>query len=527
MKIYFLNGLRKGEEFELTGDEVSIGRELNNDIVVETEGVSRYHAKLFKQPDESWLLEDLDSLNGCKVNDKLIKAEKLLQNGDTITLGDQCFRIDEDLKQAGTEAKTGEIPIIQPMKEQKPDIAESPVIEPVSAKNSTPTVKKIVFQPMPKKAPEPDMKDSDPKPVIETVKPNKATAEKSKSGQGSEADNTPEMTAKELSVSADNIFGEKGKKIKPDNKNSEPAAKKHLFNVMFYLVLLLGVVAFVIWFLNSNGEIKKDHAVAVSKNVKIPLVLYYVKTKITKGNVFRFSVLVENNSAKFTIDDLKSDRHRNETIKEIKPELLKALKKAVEGTGFMDLHPVSKGSAVNNLDETREMTIALDNKINSITIQNNSAPTSFEDIEDAINEFADAYDLMTFAMTPEELMRRGKESFVKAEEYYANRKAQTANLLAAERRYKITIDYLNQFTPKPKEWDVAKKRYAEVKAMRKKLWDEFKYEVERLERLDKLKDAIEVLNEMLQLAPEGSKAKKWARIRITRLSETLKMRKKR
>ena len=64
MKICFLNGLRNGEEFELSGEEFSIGRELNNDIVIETEGVSRYHVKLFKQPDGSWLLEDLESLNG-------------------------------------------------------------------------------------------------------------------------------------------------------------------------------------------------------------------------------------------------------------------------------------------------------------------------------------------------------------------------------------------------------------------------------------------------------------------------------
>jgi hypothetical protein len=264
----------------------------------------------------------------------------------------------------------------------------------------------------------------------------------------------------------------------------------------------------------------------VSKNKKIPLVLHYVKTKITKDNIFRFSLLIENNSAKFTIDDVKSDRHRNETIKDIKPEFIKALKTAIEGTGFMDLSPVSKGSAVNNLDETRKMTIALNKKYNSITIQNNSAPTSFEDIEDAIKDFTDGYDLLTFAMSPKELQKQAKESFAKAEEYYANRKAKSANLLAAERRYKITIDYLNQFSPKPKIWDQARRRYAEVKAMRKELWKELDYERERLERLAKYKDAIEVLNEMKQLTIEGSKEEKWVRKRVTRLSEALKARKK-
>jgi predicted nuclease with TOPRIM domain len=172
------------------------------------------------------------------------------------------------------------------------------------------------------------------------------------------------------------------------------------------------------------------------------------------------------------------------------------------------------------------MTIALNDKINTVTIQNNSAPTSFEDIEDAIMEFADGYDLLTFAMPPKELQKRAQESFVKAEEYYANRNARASNLLAAERRYKITIDYLNQFSPKPKIWDVARKRHAEVKAMRHKRWNELQYEVERLERLAKIKEAIDTLNEMQELAPEGSKAHKWARLKITRLSEALKARKK-
>ena len=113
---------------------------------------------------------------------------------------------------------------------------------------------------------------------------------------------------------------------------------------MFYLVLLLAVVVFVFWFLNSNGEIKKTQAVSVSKNEKIPLLLHYVKTKVTKDNVFRFSLLIENNTAKFTIDDLKSDRHHNELIKEVKPEYIKTLKKAIKNTGFMELAPVSKGS---------------------------------------------------------------------------------------------------------------------------------------------------------------------------------------
>lgn len=496
MKICFLNGVRNGELVELSGEEISLGREVDNDIIIETEGVSRYHAKLFKKSDGTWILEDLDSTNGCKVNKNLIDGEQLLKAGDIINIGDQDFRMDEG--KSKSEAKSTASPVIQTVKE--------PVRQ---------TVKKIVFQPISKKT------EKAPKVLIETVK-SKTVAEKTKA----EPQKSPTVTAKELSENVDNIFGEQKNNSKTDKKSKEPVARKHIFNAMFYLMLLLGVVVFVFLFLNSNKEIETANIVHGSRAQKIPLVLSYVKTEITKNNIFRFSLLIENNTATFIIDDAKADRHHNQIIKEIKPEFIKALKSAIEDSRFMKLPPVSRGSAVNSLDKTRTMTIALDKKINSITVQNNSAPTSFEDIEMAIMDFTDSYDLLTFAMPPKELQKRAIESFAKAEQYYDNRKANSGNLLEAERRYKLTIDYLNQFSSKPKFYDIAKKRYDEVKSMRKKRWKELHYEVDRLERLGKLQEGIEALNEMLLLAYEDDKVKKWVRKKITKFSRTLNARNK-
>ena len=499
MKICFLNGKRKGELVELSGEGISLGREVDNDIIVEAEGVSRYHAKFFKQSD-IWFIEDLESTNGCKVNKKIVDGDQILKEGDIINIGDQDFRVGEEKSKTKSKVKSVETPAIPTAKEA-----------------SKQTVKKIVFQPMTKKtekSPDAAKKTSELKPILETVKPK------------TEAKKSPDVTAKELSENANNIFGEQKKNNKTDKKSSVPIGRKHIFNVMFYLMLLLGVVVFVFLFLNSNKEKQKVNIVQGNKTQNIPLVLSYVKTKITKDNIFRFSLLIENNTATFTIDDVKADRHHNESIKKIKPELIKALKAEIEDTGFMELSPVSRGSAVNNLDKIRTMTIALDKKNNSITIQNNSAPTSFENIEMAIEEFADSYDLLTFAMPPKELQKRANESFAKAEQYYANRNAKAANLLEAKRRYKITIDYLNQFSPKPKIWDIARKRYAEVEAMRNKRYEELRYELERLERLTKIKEAIDVLNEMRELTPTDAPVYKRLNLRISLLSQRLKARKK-
>jgi len=100
MKISFLNGLRKGEQVKLSDKEISLGREVDNDVIIVTDGVSRYHAKILKQSDGKWLLKDLGSTNGCKVNKKLIEGEALFDEGDVIAIGDQNFSVD-----AG-EAKT-------------------------------------------------------------------------------------------------------------------------------------------------------------------------------------------------------------------------------------------------------------------------------------------------------------------------------------------------------------------------------------------------------------------------------------
>ena len=528
MKIKFTNGVRNGERMEMAEGEFSIGRETDNDIVLETEGVSRHHAKFVKKSDGQWYLKDLGSTNGCKVNSEKIDGEKALKEGDSAAIGDQEFVVMEQVAVKTTQKTASAMsPIIQPVK----DSSAKNEKEEKKSEPETPPVKKIVFQPMPK-SPEPVKTEKPEKviginksahePIIQTAKPKNEKAEPKVT-----VNPAPTMTAKELSESADNIFGSQQKKNdKPQNGEKAPLVKKAVLNVLFYFSLLLAVVVFVFWFLSSNPEPKKQITSSTLGEKKDVLLLYYVKSKITKDNVFRFSLLVENNVATFTIDDLKSDRHSREVIKNIKPEFMNMLISSIKSTGFMNLAPVSSGTVVNNLDETRKMTIALNDKSNSITIQNNSAPVSFEDIESAIQEFADGYDLITYAMSPKELKKRAEASFKVAEEYYANRNANSANLLEAERRYKITVDYLNQFTPKPKIWEIARKRQIEVEKMRKKRWNELTYEVERLERLDKIRDALEVLNEMKLLAPAGSKAEKWARKRSIRLSEMLKTRNK-
>lgn len=85
---YSLDG--RTERFDLEGDEVTIGRLPENDLVIPHRSVSRHHARLVRR-DDGWRVEDLGSLNGTRVN-RSDDLDRPLRNGDTIHLYDFALR---------------------------------------------------------------------------------------------------------------------------------------------------------------------------------------------------------------------------------------------------------------------------------------------------------------------------------------------------------------------------------------------------------------------------------------------------
>src|SRR5512143_823848 len=69
-----------------------IGREMDNDLVLDSPTVSRHHARLFLATD-GWRIQDLQSRNGVAVRG--VKAlESPLRLGDDIKIGDTTLRIE-------------------------------------------------------------------------------------------------------------------------------------------------------------------------------------------------------------------------------------------------------------------------------------------------------------------------------------------------------------------------------------------------------------------------------------------------
>ncbi len=83
--------LATGQRFELTGDSVKIGRHESCSIVFADSNVSRVHAQLQHEL-TGWLVVDLGSTNGVKVNGTKILKGTLLADGDELTFGTSTAR---------------------------------------------------------------------------------------------------------------------------------------------------------------------------------------------------------------------------------------------------------------------------------------------------------------------------------------------------------------------------------------------------------------------------------------------------
>ena len=81
------------KEVPLGTRPVTIGRAPDNDIPIDNLAVSNYHARVFVEAG-SLVVEDLNSLNGCFLNDIHVERS-LLKDGDTILIGKHEILVDQ------------------------------------------------------------------------------------------------------------------------------------------------------------------------------------------------------------------------------------------------------------------------------------------------------------------------------------------------------------------------------------------------------------------------------------------------
>ena len=477
MKIFFVNGVRRGEELELAVPEITVGRETDNILEIPTEGVSRYHGRFRRGDAGVWMVEDTGSTNGIKVNGKKISGAQMLEEGDLVEFGDQMLRV------TGLAENAPKV-VFCTMGEESPAVeqAEAGRPEAVAASAAAPTPP----------------------------------------GNVSEAPDADTIAVKDWSEAVRSgsvkLFGGGSSR----EKSVEGKPKRLLSNRLYYTLLFALVISGICWFyqMKEARGVRGPETASRGTDPK-DFLLYYEKELVAPDNVFRFVLHVENGAAEFVIDDLKSQRRFQRRIETLNEASLESLRASVERSGIMTESSPPPGDVSSTEREQRRLVVGDAGKMAEVVVLNNLAPKSFEDVEYAINILADNYGLQTIAMTPEELREQAEQSFIKAEDLFANREARLSNLRAAIQRYAVTVSYLEQFSPKPALWDKARKRLDEAVKLRERKLQELNYERIRLAEFKEFEQLRYVFHQIMELADPDSREYDNARRLLIKLDNYL------
>src|SRR6185436_6684469 len=88
------SGPTPGATFNLEGDQLTIGRDSANEIVINDAEISRRHARLTYQGGK-YVLEDLGSTNGTFVNGQRLAGPRVLKPGEVVSFGEQIVLVFE------------------------------------------------------------------------------------------------------------------------------------------------------------------------------------------------------------------------------------------------------------------------------------------------------------------------------------------------------------------------------------------------------------------------------------------------
>ncbi len=488
MKISFVNGSRSGDTVEFSVPEITIGREDDNILRLPTEGVSRYHARLRQNAAGIWSVIDQGSTNGVKRNGVRIFGEREIAPGDELTIGEQVIRI---------ESFSAEPP-------------------------------KVIFNPIPSHAPaitreELGLESREAPEVIRGV-----AIESKAEPHTAETPQLEEKIVQALHAGAVNLFGSSrsgGAAAPPAPEHSGKTGKKRVVsNLTFYTVLgCLVVVVIVACLRGLPGKTTANTPVAP---VQQPgLTMLYSKKIISSDNIFRFALELEipeeserPGKAVFAIDDIRSRRCFRKEF-EVGRDTLELLRAKIKSSGIWVMK--SPDAVRDSGGIHRHLQLAEEPRVVRFDIGGQYLPPELEKLELAVTDFAEGYGLQTISLTPEELLAEAGNAFSKAEDLYENREADPRNLRDAITRYRIVVNYLEQFSPPPPMWDRARKRLAEAEALRTRLLNALEVERVRLGNIRDLRQMRQVFLKVMDLMPPDSQEYDTARQRLFKLDQHL------
>jgi ABC transport system ATP-binding/permease protein len=85
---------------KLVRGDYSVGRAEDSTIRLTERNISRAHARIYREGDDEWQIEDKGSYTGSFVNGERVSGKRILEHGDTIQLGDYRLELMDEEQQA-------------------------------------------------------------------------------------------------------------------------------------------------------------------------------------------------------------------------------------------------------------------------------------------------------------------------------------------------------------------------------------------------------------------------------------------
>jgi hypothetical protein len=82
---------KDGTKFEMVSSAVNLGRNHDNDVVLNNDSISGHHAQIQRQRDGGFIATDLNSLNGVSINGEKVDVGQVI-DGDVVEMGEVRFK---------------------------------------------------------------------------------------------------------------------------------------------------------------------------------------------------------------------------------------------------------------------------------------------------------------------------------------------------------------------------------------------------------------------------------------------------
>lgn len=148
------SGPTPGKIFELTKNEIYLGRDINNEIIINDAEVSRRHARIILQAG-GYVLEDLGSTNGTSVNGHRLMGPHVLRPGEVILLGENVSLVFESSLDADATLAAAPADFAAPPPASGPRAPEAYPPPPAPVEVFTPAQPQEPYPPPPPARPEP------------------------------------------------------------------------------------------------------------------------------------------------------------------------------------------------------------------------------------------------------------------------------------------------------------------------------------------------------------------------------------